>query len=660
MFGLVPETIVLTVLGVVVCLAQMIDLEAYYWTPFAEPARFGLWHFKQDEGLIVHDARLYAGHGAPGARFDDFEPPNSAVFGVGSHLLAAAGMRLLGPNRTGLRWTALLAATAAQVLLSFIVLRTAPGVIGFALAVALLLDYAALSLARLAIVEHYLHAMVLGILAFYVAAPGPFIAHLRLLAVLSSALVLFKPNFPWFAYLVLVSTVAAERLGWSVFGAVTGWFLAGTVAFELLQVAFLGRHGVARRRYGVIETAIREFSGIQKTPVRTTFFPAGLDIAGDFATMAVEHWAAPFGLGLAATAAFRRGLGVLLAGGGVAVCWMAVTGDGPAYVVAMVLTLAGTLAACAPFAFSFKRALFPLHVLTLVLAALGARALTVRTLGGGGQWVVAGVIAAAWAWRQASFMKRAPRVRRAAAPSEARSLEAAVPPASTVYAHCYASRCFWPCRGIRFISADDNARTNQDTIDLAVAERGEFVLLSSRGGPVTRVGLEGDAELGLVGRYRSTEPESDEDDIYLLMAVRRTAATGRARTARGLPSALAECGIDGTVRPDADGCLTALAARPRSPTAVRRAYLAASRLSALGATASARRVFAVLERSGFNPAGVRYHLGRIALAEGLAEDARRWLLGCLSYSPRHRAASELLATMRAARVQAVGAQRARP
>ncbi len=604
--------------------AALCDLGADYRSPHALPGRFGLWHFRQDEKLIVPDARGFARLSGDPARLGDFEPPNSAAFGPGSHLLAALGIRLFGPGPFGLRFFPLLAGMGSLFLFAFSATRMAPGPAGTALALALLTDLELLSLARLALVEHYLHFTSFFLFAYYLATPASFAAHPSIAGAAAGAMVLFKPNFPFFCLLV---PLAAFLLGGSGdLGALFPAFALSLVFFEGVNFLVLARYGIAARRYGVITKYLREFSGREGTPVATRFFPAGFGAPADFATYFFEFWFLPRGLGERAGALTRRLLALPL----LAVLILAVRGAqgihgqmGPA--VAAVVSFAIPIIS-APLTFTLKRAVLPIMLFALaVVSVLG------NLLPEGGGAALAFAVGAVWAWRQFVFLTLPGPLR--TPPRKRGGLSGLLPSGSAVYAHCYAGRYFWAESGIRLISADDNARTNADTLALAVAERGTYALLSARGSPVSPEDA-GGASLAVMAVFRSEENETDEEDIFLLL---RLEYDGLSR----FPAELKEAGLDGRFPPEAGPLTADLEKRPLSPSAARRAYNAASRLENMGRTREALRLFRAVEGTGFNPAGVAYHLAALYRAEGMNADAARHAARALGYSPNHRAARAL-------------------
>ncbi len=86
---------------------------------------------------------------------------------------------------------------------------------------------------------------------------------------------------------------------------------------------------------------------------------------------------------------------------------------------------------------------------------------------------------------------------------------------------------------------------------------------------------------------------------------------------------------------------------PVDPECLTRLYRHASRLKTSGRHEAAAWLFLLVEKSGFHPAGVSYHLGELALAQGDLEGAAARFTQCLAHDPNHRSAARHLRALHA-------------
>jgi hypothetical protein len=616
-------------------LFMLYEITLEYWTPFALPGRIGLWHIHHDEKLIVPDAKcfLFGNH-----TFRDYEPPNSAVFGLGSHLIAALGLRIFGLNNLGLRFFPVLVSASVNLLFILIASNMSPGILGFSVGCFWLVSYSNFTFSRHGIVEHYLHAIILFLLYFYIISPAWFIAHIEFFSLLAALSIWFKPNFALYCYLFLFSICLLEGLGISGLVRMTSWYLFALILLEGAQALLMQRWGLLIWRYSIIKTAVKEFSGKALTPIKTSFHPVGLRVFPEFLLMLAEWHVCPKGLAKFYNATLRKMLyGVLIVFGAV-VAQGTLRRGLPREAGAIALTVFLLLLSCAPFNFSLKRALLPISLASLLMVAVLNSFFPKAMI----PWfaLILWILLLLRAGSEIAILFRQKRIRSSGVSLNSKALDEVISPGERLCAHSYAARFFWQAKKPRFLSSDDNAGTNQDIVNRALAGEAGHALLSERGGVVRGRGATNGKELAFVAEYKTGEVDSDEADSYLLFRVEEAL-----RDDAGLQDVLRAYDIGETPMSDEKTVARVIEgarSTPHSPTAVRRAYILASRLKAANNLAASRSIFEALEPAGFNMAGLTFHLGDIALREGRTEDALFNLKKCLSYDPSHKKARELI------------------
>ncbi|PIE67494.1 MAG: hypothetical protein CSA23_03445 [Deltaproteobacteria bacterium] len=624
-------------LALTIYVFSLVDLDSEYWGPFALPRRIGLWHLHQDEKLIVPDARrLYLGDAAKGG-WADFEPPNSAVFGPGSHMLAALGFRLFGFGNLGFRFFSATAAALFNMLMLLLLSTTAPGPPGVFWGLLFILSYPNFCISRHALVENYLHLIVALILVGLFVFPEVSQKHLWMLALLGSASVCFKTNFPVYCWLVLLASLLAKNSGLGPILEMSAWYAVWLAVFEALNYVLLSRLGSIGWRYRIIGRAFREFTGKARTPLNTRFHPARRIIFAQFAAMLAEHLIFFKGLGDKWNTSLRGwlsgGLLVLLAFA------VLLTGIDRAneLVGACALSTLLLLMACAPFNFAFKRAILPLHLMWIMLAGLLYAVLPAEFIDSTFGLFLASALLAASLLNQVRMMKIVPRLRSQSVMVMSAELEKMLGE-NSVRAHCYACRFSWRNKTSRIVSCDDSAGDNLYAITEAVRNGDDFVLLSGRGGfinaenPLIR-------KMAPAGVFSTGEADSDEADTYLLFRIADqtdTIAAKKALKAAGIlhPPPFEEIDIARLIAAATAGC--------DNPTVLRTAYNTASHMKVHGQEDAARRIFKALLPTGFNPSGVNLHLGELSLRVHETTAARAYLLNCLDFDPTHERASMLL------------------
>jgi hypothetical protein len=529
-----PFELLLTVAAGALFVLQLLDLDAEYWTPFIRHKRRGIWFIHNDEKLIVPDARYYYGRRRLGFGAEDFDPPNSAVFGPTSHLLMALGFRLFGLNNVGLRIFFLPVATATDLLFALAIYRVAPGIIGFSFGLGSLMCASRFLFSRHAIVEHFFHLVIAATLVSYVTNPAFVAGHLWAFAVAASATLLFKPNFPPYLLAFVFVIGVVERAGWREWTLVAGAALLTLAACEGLVMLFLRRHGIARWRYVINLSFLKEFSGRTKTPIATNITPSGRAVFADVFAMLAEWYLVPEGWG--DTSAWLR---VLLRGLGTV--WLLVlvalgaTGrlPGAAWVAALFVVVYLVLAM--PLLFYLKRALVLFPFFVFLLAAATDRLLSSLHLSAslGAPWGIAalGAIGVFYLVAQARTLAFSPSFRTTGVKRASLALAADIPSGSEVFAQAQGSRFFWMAPSVRFFASDDNLRTNQLTYDWACERRGRYLLLSILGGPGRPIGGNRNevdrptpgAPVPVVSFesvYSTTFADSDNQDSYVLALLR--------------------------------------------------------------------------------------------------------------------------------------------
>jgi hypothetical protein len=529
-----PSELLLVVSSGVLLLLQLLDLRAEYWTPFVRHKRRGIWFIHNDEKLVVPDARYYFGRKRMGLGAEDFEPPNSATFGPTSHLLMALGFRLFGLNNVGLRILFVPMATAADLLFALAILAAAPGTVGLFFALCSLLCVSRFLCSRHAIVEHVFHLVLAITLYAYVTNPAMVAGHLWVFGAAAAATLLFKPNFPPYLLAFVLLIGVTERVGlweWVRLAGAAGVTLA---ACEGLVVLLLRRHGIARWRYFVNLSFVREFSGKAKTPIATSVKPSGWAVFRDALPMLAEWFLIPEGWDDAP--AWVRALLLTLAAGWVtALVALGATGRLSPSVWAVAGFVALYLALAVPLFFYLKRAmvLFPLLLLLFAVATDRCLAALPPSASLASPWGVCALTALGVLYfaAQVRVLAFSPSFRATGVEKVSLALAADIPKGSEVFAQAQGGRFFWMAPSVRFFASDDNLRTNQLTYDWACERRGRYLLLSVLGGPGKPTGGNRNEidrptpnaprpVVSFESAYSTTFADSDNQDGYVLARLR--------------------------------------------------------------------------------------------------------------------------------------------
>jgi len=95
-------------------------------------------------------------------------------------------------------------------------------------------------------------------------------------------------------------------------------------------------------------------------------------------------------------------------------------------------------------------------------------------------------------------------------------LEKLLPEGAALYLHCYGYRFFWQIQNYRLFSADDQVMNNQMIAEWAIREKGRYVLLSQRGGPLSADIYQ---RLKPIKSYKTAASESDLEEDFKLFEI---------------------------------------------------------------------------------------------------------------------------------------------
>ncbi|PIE67497.1 MAG: hypothetical protein CSA23_03460 [Deltaproteobacteria bacterium] len=524
--------IVLIALTAASTVAHYLGLDSEYWCPFILGNRRSLWWIHNDEKLIVPDSRYYYLRRSHTINANDFEPPNSSVFGPGSHLLIALGFRLFGMNNRGLRIFFMLAANLGDLFIALTIITMAPSALGLFFALVYLLTLSRFLLARHAIVEHFLHLSVALFIYTYVVDPDMVTSNLNALGVLAASTLVLKPNFPAYLLILLGIIGIVEKVG---LGTLLGFAFTGVVALLIFEAGiyqFLKKHGIAHWRYKTVKDFLKEFSGRAKTPIETEFKPPGWKVFPDTLWMMVEWYLLPDG-----TKRLPRikeialeALGIALGG---AVLLTIFSGRMPSVGWVILLFTVAYLVASVPMLFYPKRALI-LFQLLMVLAAMSMD----QTLGmlvndygfpAGISQAIAAVVGFFIFMLQIRAMTYGSGFRTHAVAYNSKLLDAEVAEGEHIYAQVQSTRFFWMSKKPRFFSSDDNLRNNQRIFEWACQRHAYSLMISQRGGPGKKNGgnmndvskkPEGQYPvLRYINSYKTAPADSDDRDVYALFRI---------------------------------------------------------------------------------------------------------------------------------------------
>jgi hypothetical protein len=493
-----------------------------------------LWGAQHDEKLALWPARS-AYLGFPHTVWD-FQPPGT-VFGWLGPKLSLVGFWLLGFGDAGLRIVYLLASSLGLLFFGLTCMRVAPGPLGFLVFLFLALNQTTIAVGRTALLENVSLASSCALLWFWTCHRAAYLARASWISFACGALVLVKPNFAVYAYLLhgclLALTVPFGTLARHALGSVIS--LAVWIAIHL---ALLAVDGVLPAYTYNLELSLRDHLGAHGAATREVLYqvrPYG------FATTAYQmgFWFMAWMGGWNANhpveehpvfAAVCLALPVALALG----CAARVVRRRPfdrvpdeAWAIGAFLVVNWLLAS--QLFFALKRA-YPFFPIVLVLGAILLR--VVWDLGGAPRIAIATVLLALHAVRLESTREflavHGPDLYTRHVEENSRTLDELLPEGTELYAYGLAARFVWMSHH-RIFSWDDQLKNNQMILDEAIARHATHVLLVDPSTiPADYVGgfhPPDGVELELVHTFVTSPADSDYPMRSFLVALHRERAS---------------------------------------------------------------------------------------------------------------------------------------
>lgn len=489
------------------------DLGAAFFLDLCEAT----WCIHHDEKLLAADARaVYLRR--PGMRcFEDYKPyPATSCFGVGGTFLHLVGMWLFGMNSRGLRAPFILVSAVQHLLVLSLCLQAAPPVLAVPFYLAYLLNYNLFILTFHGILENVLTCCLLGLLVGFAFWPQGFVDNAPAIAAGIGILVLFKPSFPMYAFLLVAAilSVATASL-WPVVEAAF-WFVLGIVSFELFHFWLLSRQGIAQWRLINLLYTLRSHMGGDLQLLQSHFRPKGLRI---FPLVASCYGRWVLGQRTAArrhTGAWFHLSALLLAGALGLGAWLSLYAGASPLPLVLSLFIMLYLASLSLFFFYLKRLISILPFLH-ILALFNLEELLRLVPGLGAALCLAlGAVFPVLLWLQFRDARLGFSQKNSTLARNSARLDELVPLGASLYMHCYAFRFAWQAQNPRMISADDQFLDNSLLLNYVCFQKPVepvYIMVSANPALVPQDRLKGYA---FIEEFSSTAAVSDYPIVWRL------------------------------------------------------------------------------------------------------------------------------------------------
>jgi hypothetical protein len=488
-----------------------------------------LWGGQHDEKLSLWAAR--AAFLGPPHTVWDVQPPGSVLGWLGPKL-SLVGFWIFGLDDAGLRFPFLVISALGLLCFGLACERVAPGPLGFLVFLTMALNLTTIAVGRTALLENVASASMAVLLWFWTCHRQRYVAYASWVAFGCGALVLVKPNFVVYAYMLHACLLAASDVPLRSLARHAFFCAVALAAWMGIHVALLALDGVLSAYSENLGIALRDHLG-----------------AHDSSTAPLLYKVGSYGL---TTTAYQMGfwLGAWIVG------WHANAPrtDHPYFEAACVAVPVVLLAGCVarlvrrrPFArvpddvwalsaflvvnwlvasqmfFALKRA-YPFFFVALVLAAMLLK--IVWDLGRGARVAVATALLALHVVRLDStreflFANGAELYTRNVE-ENSRTLDQLLPEGTELYAYGLAARFVWMSHR-RIFSWDDQWKNNQMILDEAIARHATYVLLADPSTiPADYVGgfrPPVSVELELVHTFVTTPADSDYPMKSFLVAL---------------------------------------------------------------------------------------------------------------------------------------------
>jgi hypothetical protein len=490
------------------------------------------WTIQHDEKLLLPDARAFYLKGEQ--RLKDYTFPVSGGFGILGPRIIQLGFKLWGFNNYGLRLFFFLFSTIATFFLILSLLHLSPNIIGFLLSLLHLLNYRYFILSHYALGEDILILFILAIVWLYLKAP-PFLSeNISRIAFLSGSLILLKPNFPFYCFILLGCIAVAEKFPVKKIIRLVVYSLVSLSIFLVIQGVILKKMGLLEDYLINIARAFSFYSGKGSSYFSTQVYPPPpgiMDIIPRYFEL-IRNW---YTKGYVNTLTFfsytkialtDRILGITCFFLIVIVSfWLFKRRKLSKRTFALGLFLILSLVVSSKMWFYIKRVLpfFPVTFIFLlclyqdvIKSPYSDRlrfSVKITT------FIIITFLLSTQIINQAKFLFKVPpnSIKTYGIKKNSQDLAGVLPLKTTIYMHCYGFRFFWQIPQ-RIISGDDQIINNQIILNKAVREGGKYILLSSRGGPAK---LPENYKVKLLKEYHTSAAESGIGENYRLFEIKR-------------------------------------------------------------------------------------------------------------------------------------------